>query len=321
MAGFAKKQIISRRRGPVKTKSLLSRFVAKIMVLCLAVAAVSFLPAHGDVAGKAYAADRPTVATWLWNTYAIWKEKEKTLDFLAQNGVNLLYLQIDEDIPADIYRTFIREAADRGIEVHALGGAPNWVLPQQQTKLYQFIQWVKTYNNSARPIERFNGIHLDVEPYVLPQWRSDPDTILGFWMDTVSGFVEEVKSDSYLTTGVDLPVWLSGFSVRDGYGGRTTLSSWMIHKLDQVTLMAYIDNAQGIIKAVSNELDEAEKAGTPVIVGVETFNNYEPNSSFYAKGRTQMMSELNTVVQTLSSKSSFAGYAVHEYESWASLKE
>ncbi|MCU6792366.1 hypothetical protein OB236_09520 [Paenibacillus sp. WQ 127069] len=301
-------------------KCSLSRLAIKAVVLSLAVTFVFFSSLTGFVS-KSYAEDQQIVATWLWNTYSIWKEKDKTLDFLGRNGINLLYLQIDVDIPSDVYSTFIREAENRGIKVHALGGSPEWVLPEQQGKLYQFIDWVNTYNNSVLPSERFNGIHLDVEPYVLPQWRSDPDKMLGLWMDTISGFVQQVKADTHLTTGVDLPVWLDRFNVPDGYGGRTTLSDWMIRRLDQISLMAYIDNAEDIIKSVSNELVEAEKASKPVIIGVETLNNNEEHSSFYAKGRSQMQSELNTVIRTLSSKSSFAGYAIHEYESWTSLKD
>ncbi|SEB52758.1 hypothetical protein [Paenibacillus sp. GP183] len=302
-------------------KSTISLAAKAIVVLLIVVQSLMFLPAHTGITNKAYAEGKRIVATWLWNTYSIWKEKDKTLDFLAHKGVNLLYLQIDEDIPAGIYSTFISEAASRGIDVHALSGDPSWVLPEQSGKLYHFIDWVNTYNNSVKPTERFNGIHLDVEPYVLPQWRSDPDTTIGLWRDLVSGFVQQVRADTHLTVGADLPVWLNKVSIQDGYGGKTTLSNWMIQKLDQVSLMAYLDNAIDIIKSVSNEMDEAEKAGTPVVIGVETFNNNEPHSSFYTKGNSQMQSELSAVVQAFSSKSVFTGYAVHEYESWSTLKE
>jgi hypothetical protein len=124
-----------------------------------------------------------------------------------------------------------------------------------------------------------------------------------------------------LTAGADIPVWLHQFNVRDGHGGRTTLSNWMCGKLDQITLMAYVDNTQGIVQACSIPLNEAEKAGKPVIVAVETMNNGEQNSSFYLKGRTKMMSELNTVKGTLSSNPSFLGDAIHHYESWSTLRE
>jgi hypothetical protein len=185
--------------------------------------------------------------------------------------------------------------------------------------MYDFIYWVKAYNNSSRSAERFNGIHLDVEPYVLPQWRYDQDTLIGHWMDTLSGFVEEVKSDSYLTTGADFPVWLDRFLVPDGKGDTTTLTDWFFGRLDQITLMAYIDNAPDIVKAVTKELHQA--AGKPVIIGMETMDNDEANTSFYALGRSQLTGELNTVVQALSGLPSYAGYAIHEYDSWVMLRD
>jgi hypothetical protein len=302
----------------VKTKDY--RFAAKTFILCLALLqAVMYLPPQADVARKASAEQRSVAATWMWNTYAIWRDKDQTLQYLTQNGINLVYLQVDKEIPVDVYRTFIREAGARGIEIHALGGKPYWALPDRQGEMYDFIYWVKAYNNSSRSAERFNGIHLDVEPYVLPQWRYDQDTVIGHWMDTVSGFVEEVKSDSYLTTGADFPVWLDRFLVPDGKGDTTTLTDWFFGRLDQITLMAYIDNAPDIVKAVTKELNEA--AGKPVIIGMETMDNDEANTSFYALGRSQLTGELNTVVQALSSHPSYAGYAIHEYDSWVMLRD
>lgn len=288
----------------------------KAALLCIAfillIAPFQTAPAHAQ--------QQPAVATWMWNTYSIWTDRANTLDALQRHGVNLVFLQIDTDIPADVYRSFLAEASQRGIEVHALDGAPDWVLPRSSLKLYQFIDWVKTFNAGSQPAEQFRGIHLDVEPHVLPEWYTDQDTVIGLLMDTISGFVEEVKSDSALITGASLPVWLDGFNVRDGYGGRTTLSDRLIRQLDQTTLMAYRNSSDPILTSVSKELDEAEKAGKPIIIGVETLNNYEPDTSFYDKGRAELNAALSTVIAASTGKASFAGYAVHEFSSWLTLR-
>lgn len=298
-----------------------SRPAVKAFVLCLALLQALFLPPPaGPLQQTAAAAEQRSIAAiWMWNTYAIWRDKEQTLQTLTQHGINLVYLQVDKDIPVDVYRTFIREAGALGIDIHALGGKPSWALPGKQGEMYDFIYWVKAYNNSSRSAERFDGIHLDVEPYVLPQWRTDRDTLIGYWMDTVSGFVEEVKTDSFLTTGADFPVWLDRFLVPDGKGGATTLTDWFFGRLDEITLMAYIDNAQDIVKAVSKELYEA--AGKPVVIGMETMYNGEANSSFHALGRARLMGELDSVVRALSGYPSFAGHAFHEYDSWVALQD
>jgi hypothetical protein len=312
----------------VKKKANLLRngLFAKVTVLCMTfIQSLVFLPAQAGITDLAYAAttDRPLYkATWLWNTSSLLENKTSTFQFLTQNGVNLVFLQVDPDVPQNEYMSFISEAAGLGIEVHALGGAPDWILRDQQIKVYKLIDWVKTYNNSVPAEDRFKGIHLDVEPFVMQKWYDDTDTMLGLWRDTVSGFVEEMKADTPgLIAGADLPVWLDKFNVPDGQGGRTTLSNWMIRKLDQITLMAYRDNAADILSSISTKLDEAEKNGKPVIVSVETLRSSEGPISFYEKGRRQMMQELGTVIGTLNNRVPFAGYAVHDFFGWSSLRE
>ncbi|MDF2962786.1 MAG: hypothetical protein K0S39_4521 [Paenibacillus sp.] len=276
----------------------------------------------GSLNKTAAAAGKPKYnATWLWNSDSLLPKKDEVLQFLQQNKINLIFLQIDPDMSANEYGDFISKAGTLGIEVHALGGAPNWILPENQIKMYKLIDWVKNYNNKAQADQQFKGIHLDVEPFVMPVWYQNTDTMLGLWRDTVSGFVEEIKKDSpHLIAGADLPVWLERFNVTDGHGERTTLSDWMIEELDQTTLMAYRDNSNDILSSVANEMDEAEKYGKSIIVSVETKPSNEGPITFYDKGQTLMMQELGRVVNALQNRASFVGYAIHEYESWITLK-
>jgi len=269
--------------------------------------------------GTAEAAERPVVGTWMWNPYVIGEDPAGTLQALSERGVNLVYLCIDRDYPQAYYSRFIREAGALGIEVQALGGAPNWVLPEHNGKLYDFIYWVTGYNSQVAPEERFAGIHLDVEPYVLPEWSSDSDRIIGLWMDTVSGFAQEVRSTGALKVGIDMPVWLEHFSVRDGYGGRTTLSDWLIRRVDEVTLMAYRTSAKDVADSVRTELDEADRAGVPVIIGVDTADTGQLQESYYYHGTTRMNGDLARVAETYGSRPSYRGYSVHEWDSWIRL--
>lgn len=272
---------------------------------------------------KPPASGHPTVkATWLWNSSSLLPDKSTVFQFLQRQGINLVYLQIDSDISAKQYGDFIAEAGSLGIEVQALGGAPNWILPENQGKMYKLIDWVTNYNNSVPEGEKFKGIHLDVEPFTMPIWNQDPDKMLGLWRDTISGFVKQVKiSLPGAVAGADLPFWLEKFHVPDGHGGRTDLSKWMIGELDQITLMAYRDNSADILSSVSSEMDEADQIGKPIVIAVETKPSSEGPITFYNKGQSLMFQELGKVVGQLHGRSSFAGYAIHEYASWINLKE
>lgn len=310
----------------IQRKLLGTRLVEKVLFLCLAITqAIVSLPAAAGTSSQidVSAAGRPLYkATWMWNTGLQLKNMDSTFRFLEQNGVNLVFLQVDADVPAADYGSFIGRASASGIEVHALGGAPDWVLQDHQVKMYKLIDWVKTYNGGVRAEQRFKGIHLDVEPFVLPEWYADTDATLGLWRDTVSGFVEEMRTETPgLVAGADLPVWLDQFQVPDGQGGRSTLSAWMIRTLDLTVLMAYRDNASDIIASVASKLDEAESAGKPLIVAVETLPNAERDITFYTKGSAQMLRDLGIVCETFGSRAAFAGYAVHDYDGWSRLAE
>ncbi|WP_282937770.1 hypothetical protein [Paenibacillus sp. RC67] len=272
----------------------------------------------GTSAQAAEAEGQQVLSTWMWNPYVIGQEADSTLQQLAYKGINRVYLFVDSSYPAPYYSSFIRKANAQHIEVQALGGAPNWVLPEHNKKLYEFIDWVKRYNASVLPEEQFAGIHLDVEPYVLPEWRKDSDTVIGLWKDTVSGFVEEVKSDSTLTVGMDMPVWLDSFQVGDGQGGRTTLSDWLIRRMDEVTLMAYFNKAQDITASIQTELASADQAGVPLLVAVDTVDSGEPGS-FYGKSEALMLQELEALQEKLIIHPSFKGISVHEWDSWLKM--
>jgi hypothetical protein len=284
---------------------------------------LSMKTVQGSLNKTAAAAGKPKYnATWLWNTYSLLLKKDEVLQFLQKNKINLIYLQIDPDVPANEYGDFISKAGTLGIEVHALGGAPNWILPENQINMYKLLDWVKNYNKKVQANQQFKGIHLDVEPFVMPVWNQNTDTMVGLWTDMVSGFVEEIKKDSpHLIVGADLPVWLEKINVPDGHAGRTTLSDWMIRELDQTTLMAYRDNSNDILSSVAKEMDEAEKDGKSIIVAVETKQSNDGTITFHDKGQTLMMQELGKVVDTLQSRASFVGYAIHDYESLITLKK
>ncbi|PZE20575.1 hypothetical protein [Paenibacillus xerothermodurans] len=309
-----------------KKKSFRPHILAKVTILCLALLQAPFLLTMTDGTGqRAYAAtpDRALYqSTYLWKTDELLKNRESTFQFLQENSINLAFLQIDPDVPQSEYISFIQQAGARGIEVHALGGAPDWTLRHKQVKLYELIHWVKLYNNSAPQDARFTGIHLDVEPYVTKEWFKDTDTMIGLWKDTISGFVEEMRIETPgLVAGADMPVWLEAIDVPDGHGGRTSLSNWMIRMLDQTTLMAYRDNAAAILGSVQHELAEAERNGKSVIVAVETVKTDEGPITFHPKGKNYMKQELSVVNEKLKHRLPFHGHAIHDFHAWIQLRD
>lgn len=69
----------------------------------------------------AYAEQAKVKATWVWQTEWIKDGGEELLDYSHEEGINLIYLQINRQMSAEIYQTFVEKAHAANIAVHALG--------------------------------------------------------------------------------------------------------------------------------------------------------------------------------------------------------
>lgn len=265
----------------------------------------------------------PVKASWIWDTQIIEKEKDGILDFAKQNQVNVLYLQIDPAVSESSYRAFIQAASDLGIRIDALNGDPHWALPSQQRRIADFVNWVKTYNGSVRAEEKFQGVHLDMEPYALPEWKTERGTVVRYWMDAISEY-KKAADEASLFAGADLPFWVDGILTSDDKAA-PSLGEWIIGRLDQVTVMAYRDKAEGsngIMAVSAGEMEAAERLGKSIVVAVDTIPSSEAGFvTFYEEGKAAMNAELQLVENALKDRPSFAGIAVHHIVGWRELKD
>lgn len=265
-----------------------------------------------------------TRATWIWNAKLIVSQPEEIVAFAKEHQINRIYLQIKPiDIPPQAYRSFIGLASRAGIGVEALSGDPHWVFTRNQESIASLIAWVKAFNNQAPENERFQGIHVDIEPYLLPEWEQDRENIVRQWMENIEFLVAETKKDTDLLVSADLPFWIDSVQVP---GDADKLSNWMLQRLDSITLMAYrnyADGPNGILSIVQRIVDDAnEQKQRSVIVGVNILNSGEgPHVSFHESGTEEMANQLAVLHRALSQHPAFGGSAVHDYESWKQVSQ
>lgn len=262
-------------------------------------------------------------ATWLWHTALIASEPQAILSFSRKQGVNLLYLQIDTSKKAAYYQAFIREARQSGVQVHALSGSPSWGLRDNQSNILALINWVHAYNDSVSTDERITGVHLDIEPYLLPQWKADPESVLRQWAENVDAYVARARQDPQLEVGCDIPFWLDKYAMPGQ--PEAAFSEWLIARHDHVAIMSYRDRAEGpnsISALVPQELDWADKAGKKIMLGVETKQSSEGNFvSFYEEGTQHLNQEIARLSRLMAKHPSYGGIAVHAYEYWKKMVE
>lgn len=267
---------------------------------------------------------RPSVpeakATWLWDAKLVENHTEEIIEFAKEQGVTTLFLQIGSEVSDASYRRFVAAASEAKLEVHALNGHPEWALREERKEANRFLNWVKQYNDESRPEERFAGVQLDVEPYLLKRWSTDRDLMVEQWMESVRVWAELAERNQ-LQIGAALPFWLNGIEHEELGEGRD-LRQWMIDKFDYVALMAYRNAADAIYEVSRATLEEADVQSKRVWVGVELTKSEEgPGVSFYEEPLSSITRELDKLVTLVGKHSSFEGVAVHSYESWRNKQE
>ncbi|WP_223703553.1 amidase [Sutcliffiella deserti] len=259
-------------------------------------------------------------ATWLWNPWMIVHDEMGTLDFLETKQANKVYLQIDRDIPMQVYRNFIEKASAKEIKIYALDGAPDWVGPKGSTHQNKLLNWVGNYQSGSADSQKFSGIHLDVEPYLYHGWSTNQAATIRSYQ-TLLLKAKTSAASLKLPLEVDLPFWFDEIYYKNKYG-KGNLAEWAIANTDGITIMAYRDTASFIIDIVKNEIAFADKHGKNVIIGVETGRTDEGDQiSFFEEGEAYMMKELTSVNNYYDQVKGYNGIAIHHVESWMNMKQ
>ena len=273
--------------------------------------------------------NRPVLAMWVWDARLVSDSlsRSRLLQFCRQHEVDTLYLSAyDLRSPMEErYRQFNRLAHQAGLSVHALAGDPRWGKPQYHHIPLEWVQSVLQFNAAAAEPERFDGIHTDVEVYLLTKtWKEQPQVLLGGYLDLNAKIVQEI-SQGHLKFGVDIPFWFDDdASYRILWNGAVKVpSQHVLDTVDTVTVMAYRNFAEGddgTLRLVSLELNYADQIGKPVVIGQETQENlYPAYVTFGGTSCSALYREMKKIKDAVGDRPSFGGFALHHYESYRKL--
>ena len=223
------------------------------------------------------------------------------------------------------YRQFNRLAHRSGIAVHALAGDPRWGKAQYHHIPLEWVKSVRQLNAHSTQEERFDGIHTDVEVYLLSKtWSEHPEVLLGGYLDLNAKIASELANDP-LTFGVDVPFWFDDdTSYRILWNGNIKVpTQHVLDTVDTVTVMAYrnfSEGSDGTIHLVSLELDYADRLGKQVVIGQETQTDLYPSYITFGGTSCKTLSrEMEKVERAVGHRPSFGGFAIHHYESYRKL--
>lgn len=256
-------------------------------------------------AGAASAGDR---GMWVWEG-----PDPAALAFAVEHGVDDLYVNAPPGFSTDpAYAEMVEAAHAQGMTVHALAGDPTWAGEHRD----HLVAWVREVRASGL----FDGLQVDVEPYVLPAWTGDREAAID---DYIAAMKKARKAAGKLDLIATVPFWFDDPALGVDRLGRTVLDR-VLRAVDGVAVMAYRDQAEGvdgIIDHASGEVRAAAAAGKRAIIGVQSAPDALDKLSFAEEGEAAMEAELALVEAAFGGQPGYGGTAVHDHRGWAALGE
>lgn len=288
-------------------------------------------------AGSAVAAAAVPRAVWVWeaDTYHLIEQEDQwdeTFAFFARRNLTTIYLYADSYNGRNIvrdepekYRRLIAAFHGRGFKIYALLGSiylktQEYILPERRAAAEQMFSNILRYNAGSKSTERFDGVNIDIEPYLLDDWSAKKTLRAVQYLDLSSEFMRlKSKAGDTLTVGPAMPFWFDGIDDIVWRGKRQRLSDHVQDIYDYVAIMDYRNFAQGsdgIIAHATDELEYADRTGKTVVIGVETLQTEPSKVTFYGISYDAMNEQLVIAETKFSSHPSFSGFSIHHYGSY-----
>lgn len=290
----------------------------------------------------------PEKGTWLWTSpLAITPGyRDSIISGAKKNGIRNIYLSIDSYL--DIFtlpdgaekqekkknfdealEKFITQAHKSGITVDAEAGWRNWAEPGHEYKAFAVLEYAVEYNKTHA--EKLRGLQYDIEPYLLPSYKEDKKSVLHRFVALVQESIAKLD-DSDLELSVAIPEFYDGSQEETpryfyGLSYDYTLGH-LLNVLDgragsKIIVMAYRNFAEGengILDISKNEIAEADRYQTKIIVAEETGDASPAYVTFRNTSRPYYDAQLGIVEKTLAGEESYGGISIHYINALLALK-
>jgi hypothetical protein len=164
--------------------------------------------------------------------------------------------------------------------VHALLGEKEYALPERSSFVLSSVQNILDYTLRADSLSRFDGIHFDIEPHLLPDFKTRRrDSVLQNYLSIISRSADLIHA-SGLIAGADMPFWFDALTDSSNRpllipfnGASKPVYQHVIDIVDQTVLMDYRTTSVGANGAVALAADEvlyAAQANKKISIGLET---------------------------------------------------
>lgn len=305
------------------------------LIPCVLAAALAGVLAPAAPSAQARAAR----AMWLWNPKPALTDdsaRASLFAFLEREGIGRVWAQVSTEpgptprlaLGAEWTR-LLAEAHRRGIRIEALDGDPTFALKAYHHLTLRVVDALVAHNRAAERAAQFDGLHLDIEPYLLLAWRFPRarETVLHEYLDLMVECRRRLYEFPGMQFGADIPSWWGSIDERTGRpitdveyeGVRKSATAHLVDRVDNVGIMNYrntADGPDGLIAHGTDTLAYADGAKAARIwMGVETTRS-APSPVWFVVGLPSAEADrlLQATDAGISREGSFGGYRVRLFD-------
>lgn len=186
-----------------------------------------------------------------WAEEAV-REPEEALHLAEELEITRWYQETDGTTEAESTREFVKVLHDNNIEVYALLGAVDWGYEENGATLLAHLEKIVQYNVQSSEKERFDGVMLDIEPYISDYWKENPEEYMDRYISCMKkGY--KFAQKNHLRTAICIPRHY------DDQGLTVGLEELIKETCDEVAVMNY--SCGNEIEAIKTEAVLSEKYG------------------------------------------------------------
>ena len=269
-------------------------------------------------------AGTPTLAVWSYlNLPDSPVDQARLFAFARRNGIGEIYLGGDDLLSGDPLplAAFLGEAGARGLKVSLVMGDNAWIQPGQRAQALAQVKAVVLFARAQRKQGGFPlaGLHLDIEPYTLPQWRENWAALGSALLDLLEAVKAELGGE--LELWVDIPVWWDQLEL-ERQGRTRPLCAWVMELAEHTVLMDYRNTPEAILRSAAPNLRLAAGQGRKLILGLDVHCDADPETpqtSFCGRGEQEFRKAMEEVARRLRHRPGYGGLAIFTFEDWREL--
>jgi hypothetical protein len=223
-----------------------------------------------------------TKSAWFWSP-ALWMETpDKIFNAKQKFALNRIYITVPtnnaEVKHATELRKFIAKAHMQNLQVWAVLGDKSAVTNAGAASFLNASAAYGAFNEGNQPLEKLEGLQLDIEPYLISGYAQDPAA----WLLKYSDVVNNIHlSAPNLPIDIVLPFW---------FDPETPLIASMLDdvadSIDRITVMDYRTDLEQIRRKASPFFDWGERNKKAIDIALETLPMPQEERRSYQPAQT-----------------------------------